>query len=473
MTRLARTGGVTGTPSARIREVLASGLTIRVGEVLVPTQLGDARSGPISCAAAPLVAGSLQRRAQELRLAPVPQYRDAGPDGDAVLYLATCPQPGGGSTAIAAAAAVGDRLSAAFALAAVEEWAAVAGSRVLLAGGSPWCGGALRAADMCRQATADHAARGQAVRILGPQSLPAETTAELEALGAVPVTSLADAQEGDVVVFPAHGVSSAVRTEAAERGLVVIDATCPLVAKAQDTAGRLADRGQHVVLIGQGSAAAAEPITSRASGQVTLVENAAGTIGLNVVDAQRISYLLQPGLPVEAAGGAVAALRSRYPAAQGTPPLDLCYAPSDRVGTVRMIAAGSDFVLVLGDPESADARQLVSQARDAGARVQPVGAVFDLAPSMLDGVVSVGLIESTSAPAGLAAQVIAAVGGLGRLKVARRQVRTQVPASGAAADDRAGSSRWRGRAEPGPAYRQSPALTKTGYTGTRMASTPG
>jgi 4-hydroxy-3-methylbut-2-en-1-yl diphosphate reductase len=469
MTRFARIGGATGTPSPGVREMVVSGVTMQPGEILVPTLLGDELSGQLSCAAAPLVAGSLHRRAQPLRIAPVPRYAGPQADGEVVLYLATCLQQDGSSTAIAAAAALGDRVSAAFALAAVEEWAAVAGSRVVLASGSPWCSGALRAAETCRAAAAEHAGRGQTVRLLGPLSLslPPETAAELDMLGAVQITSLADAAEGDIVVFPAHGVTTQVRTEAAERGLITIDATCPLVARAQDVAGRLADRGQHVVMIGQQSAAAAAPIASRASGQVTIVENTGGTATLDVSDAHRISYMLQPGLPVEAGSSVIGALRSRYPAARGTAPAGLCYAPSDRLATVRAVAVGSDFVLVLGDPEASDTRQLVAQARAAGARVQPLGTVFDVSPAMIEQVTTIGLIESTSAPAGLAAQVIAAIGGLGQLTVARRQVRTELPSTDQAQDGRGGKH---GLAAPANARRQPPALTKTGLTGTGMTS---
>jgi 4-hydroxy-3-methylbut-2-en-1-yl diphosphate reductase len=466
MTRWARPGGVTGAPSPQVREIYACGLGVQRGEVLVPTLLGGEFTEPISCAAAPLVAGSLQRKGRQVRLAPTLRYTDAGADGDAVLYLATCRQPGGATTAIAAATPLGDRLSASVAMAAVKEWAEVAGSRVVLAAGSPWCMGAERAADIYRRAAAEYSGRGQTVRVLGALSVPPEAAAELDMLGVVQATSLADAEEGDVVLFPAHGVSSQVRAEAAERGLVVIDATCPLVARAQETAGRLADRGQHVVLIGQPHAAAATPIASRAVGQVTIVENTGGTAAMNVRDAQHISYMLQPGLPVEAASGVIGALRSRYPAAQGTPPAGLCYAPSDRLASVRAVATGSDLVLVLGDPRSADARQVVAQARDTGARVQAFDTVFELTPSVIDGVTTIGIIESTSAHSGLAAQVIAAIGGLGELHVARRQVRTEPPAL----DDREDGARRRKRGGPAPVY-QSASAVAAGLTGPRMAGT--
>jgi 4-hydroxy-3-methylbut-2-en-1-yl diphosphate reductase len=434
-----------------VREIQASGVRVQKDEVLVPTLVGDEVHGPLTCPAAPLVAGSLQRRGRQVRLAPVARLADPLSDGEAVLYLATCPQPDGGTAAIAAAAALGDRRAASFAVAAVEEWAAIVGSRMLLAAGSPWCSGALRAADSYRKSAAEHASDASTVRLLEPLALPPETAAELARLGVVPVTSLSDAQEGDVIVFPAHGVSAEIRTEAAERGLIVVDATCPLVARAQETAGRLASRGQHVVLIGPRDAAATAPIASRAAAHVTLVENVAGTTALNAGDAQRISYLLHPGIPVEAADGVIAALRSRYPAAQGTPPVDLCYAPSDRAATVRAVAIGSDLVLVLGDPQSGDARRLTAQAREAGARVQVVSAVRDLTPAMLAGVTTLGTVESTSAPAGLIGQVITAIGGLGQLTVARRQVSTELTGPGAGIWPAATVPSSPGQGEPGQA----------------------
>jgi 4-hydroxy-3-methylbut-2-enyl diphosphate reductase len=428
MSRRVGNTGSTGTRAARtdVRELQAAGVSVRPGEVLVPTQIGDDLQGLLSCAAAPLVAGSLQRKGCQVRLAPVPCTADPLADGDAVLYLAGWPQEDGSTIAIAAATAHEDKRGAAIARAAVEEWASVAGSRSLLVAGRPWCSGALHAAAAYLQAAADHSADGRPVRLFEPLALPPETAAELAALGAVPATALEDAQEGDVVVFPAHGVRPEVRAEAAERGLVVIDATCPVIAQAQQTAGRLARRRQHLVLIGSRAAAAAGPIAGQATEYATVVESPSGTAAIQVADAQRVWYMLQPGLPVEAADSVVGALRSRYPAARSTQPDGLCYEASDRAGTVRAVAVGSDLLLVLGDPESPDARQLAAQAREAGARVQVVAAVADITPAMLAGVSTVGTVESTSAPVSLVAEVIAAIGGLGQISVARRQLRTEM-----------------------------------------------
>jgi 4-hydroxy-3-methylbut-2-en-1-yl diphosphate reductase len=428
MSRWVTSGGSTGGHPPSM-EIQATATGVQRGEVLVPTQIGVAPHGLLSCAAAPLVAGSLLRKGCQVRLTPVPRCDDPLADNDALLYLATVPQQEGTTTAVAAAAAPEDKLSAANCRAAVEEWAALAGTRLLLAAGSPWCSGAARAAEACRQAAAEHAGRGRGVLLLESAALPPDTADELVRLGAVPVSSLADAQEGDVVVFPAHGVRPEVRLEAAERGLTVVDATCPLISSAHETMARLAERDQDVVLIGKPDAAATGPITSRAAGHVTVVESPAGTASMQVRDAKRVSYMLQPGMPVEAGSGVAAALRSRYPAVRGPQSRGLCYAASDRAAALHSVAVGSDVLFILGDGTSADARQLCVQARTDGAKVHVIGAASDITPAMLAGVTAVGLAESTSARASLAAEVTAAIAGLGPLSVARRDVTTDVAAT--------------------------------------------
>jgi 4-hydroxy-3-methylbut-2-enyl diphosphate reductase len=220
-------------------------------------------------------------------------------------------------------------------------------------------------------------------------------------------------------------VSPALRAEAAARGLAVVDATCPLVAHAQDQAARLAERGDDVVLIGHPGQLAADAITGSAR-RAAVVESAGGAATLQVTDARRVSYLLQPGIPVEWSGPLIGALRSRFPAARGPNPDGFCYAATDRAQTVRAIAADCDLLLVLGDADSPDTRQLSGLARDGGARPQVIGAVSDLTPAMLTGVSAIGLAESTSAPSALAGQVTAALSGLGPLSVVRRQVVSQI-----------------------------------------------
>jgi 4-hydroxy-3-methylbut-2-enyl diphosphate reductase len=394
-------------------------------EVVVPTQIGDAVHGMLTCHAAPLIAGSLRAKGRTARLADLPRSEDPSGDFDAKLYLVTCPQQNGTTAAIAAAAAPGDALSAAAARGAVEDWAEVSGSRTLLVAGSPWCNGAMHAASAARQAASEYRGSGRKVLVLAPAAIPPETASALGDLGAVITDSLAEADPGDVVVFPAHGVTAEMRAEATRRGVTVVDATCPLIAAAQTAASRTADRGQHLVLVGQPGQASTAAITSQAPGHVSVVDTVAKTTTLRPGDSRQISYLMQPGMTLEAGAPIVSALRSRYPKARGAVPSDVCYAPSDRAGTIYSVALGSELMLVLGDPQSADTKQVCGYARDAGTRVQVIATVADLKPPMLASVDTIGLAESTSAQAGLAAQVVSALSGLGRLSVARRKLNTE------------------------------------------------
>jgi 4-hydroxy-3-methylbut-2-enyl diphosphate reductase len=417
------------TSRSAIHEIQVSGVSMRRGEVVVPTQIGDPVRGVMVCHAAPLVAGSLRAKGGQVRMAEIPRGDDASGEFDARLFLATCQQQDGSTAAIAAASAPGDALSAAAARAAVDEWAAASGTRTLLMAGSPWCSGALHAASAARQAALEYHGTGRQVHVLAPVAMPAETASALADLGAIITTTLAGVQAGDVVVFPAHGVTADLRAEAASRGATVIDGTCPLVGAAQTAVSRTADRGHQLVLISQPGHAATEPIASQAPGDVTVVETPAKTAALRVSDTRPVSYLMQPGVALETAAPIVTALRSRYPAVKAAVPADVCYAPSDRAGTIYSVALGSDLMLVLGDPQSVDTKQICGQARDSGTRVQNIADVADLRPSMLTGVHTIGLAESTSAQAGLAPRVLSALSGLGRLNIARRRLSTEKTAS--------------------------------------------
>ena len=413
-----------------VREFQLPGVHVPPGAVLVPTAIADPVRGSLSCPAAPLIGGNLQRRGRPVEFAAVPPFVEPDYDTDgAVLFAAVLPQPGGGAIALAAAASPADRPAVAAARAAAEEWAAAAATRRLLLAATPWCQGARRALAMTEQAVASAAGRGAAVHIYGRPAADDAAAGQLADRGAVFGRELPEAAARDVIVFPAHGVPPQVRDEAAARGLQVIDATCPLVATVPAQAARLADRGEHVVIIGQPEHPAAAAIAGQAGpgGQpATVVASAAATAALRAADARRVSYLLQPGLPVDDAAPVAAALRSRFPAARGPHPDGFCYAASDRADSIRAVASGADLVLILGPAESADARQLAGLVRDGGTRAQLISQPGEITPAMLTGTGSVGVAESTAARAGLAAEVIAALSGLGPVSVVRRQVASTI-----------------------------------------------
>jgi 4-hydroxy-3-methylbut-2-en-1-yl diphosphate reductase len=314
-----------------------------------------------------------------------------------------------------------DGLAMAAARGAVEEWTAVTGTRRLLAAVSPWCPGARHALDRARQAIA-----GGPVYVYGQLMASPQAGAALEQDGAVFTRSLADVPHGATVFFPAHGAPPGVRAEAAERGLEIIDATCPLVAGAQAEARRFAGRGDQVVLIGQAGHAVLPAILGEAPGHAILAETRVGAGAVQVADPRRVSYVLVPGVPVEDTAAATAALRSRFPALRGPDPGGFCYAASDRAETVRTMAASCDVVLVLGAEEDADTRYLIGLARSSHAKAHVICEVTEIIPGWLAGTSAIGIAESTAAASGLAARVTGTLSGLGPLSVTTRRVSTEV-----------------------------------------------
>jgi 4-hydroxy-3-methylbut-2-en-1-yl diphosphate reductase len=245
--------------------------------------------------------------------------------------------------------------------------------------------------------------------------------ADLQARGAVFVDELDAVPEGATVVFSAHGVSPAVRTEAAGRGLEVIDATCPLVTKVHAEARRFAARGDTVVLIGHAGHEEVEGTLGEASDQTVLVQTAEEVAELEVADPTRVSYLTQTTLAVDETTEIVGALRARFPALRGPASDDICYATTNRQDALTAIIEESDLVLVVGSTNSSNSVRLVELARRHGKPSYLIDDPGDIRPEWLKGVGVVGLTAGASAPPRLVEAVIAALAQFGPVTVVERE----------------------------------------------------
>ena len=279
--------------------------------------------------------------------------------------------------------------------------------RVLLAAPRGYCAGVTRAV----------VAVDRALELYGPpvyvrkQIVHNRHVVEgLQARGAVFVDELDEVPTGAVVVFSAHGVSPAVRAEAAARGLVTIDATCPLVTKVHHEAKRFAGLGVQILLIGHAGHEEVEGTTGEAPGDILLVEHPDDVATLVVRDPERVAWLSQTTLSVDETSATVAALRKRFPALLDPPSDDICYATQNRQAAVRHVAAQADLVIVVGSSNSSNSVRLVEVALDAGAtaahRVDNAG---EIDPAWLDGVITVGVTSGASVPDELVQGVLAAL----------------------------------------------------------------
>jgi 4-hydroxy-3-methylbut-2-enyl diphosphate reductase len=306
------------------------------------------------------------------------------------------------------------------ACALMEEWARALGRReVVLAAPRASCAGVVRAVEVVERALET---RGAPIYVRKQIVHNTHVVAELESRGAVFVEELDEVPSGATVIFSAHGVSPAVRAEAAERGLEVIDATCPLVAKVHAEARRFAASGFDIVLVGHDGHEEVEGTFGEAPERMHVIANAGEVDDLEVDDPDRVAYLTQTTLAIDETAGVVDALRARFPAIVGPKSSDICYATQNRQDAVRALAEDCDVVLVIGSGNSSNSRRLVEVAERAGRPAALVEHAGDIPPELLVDARRVGLTAGASAPEALVEGVVRALDGLGGASVSERTV---------------------------------------------------
>ncbi len=290
---------------------------------------------------------------------------------------------------------------------------------VLLAAPRAFCAGVERAIEIVERLLA---ARGGPIHVRKQIVHNAHVVAELEKRGAVFVDELDEVPAGATVVFSAHGVSPAVRAEAARRGFEVFDATCPLVSKVHAEARRYADRGDTVLLIGHAGHEEIDGTLGEAPRQTVLVQSVAEAHTVEVPDPDRVSYLTQTTLAVDETAEIVDVLRQRFPTLRGPGSADICYASTNRQAALRAIADESDLVLVVGSTNSSNTRRLVELARGRDRAAYLIEDADAIRPGWLDAVAVVGVTAGASAPPYLVKEVVDALSELGPITVAEREV---------------------------------------------------
>jgi len=224
--------------------------------------------------------------------------------------------------------------------------------------------------------------------------------------GAVFVEDPADVPREALLVFSAHGVSPAVRRVAEERGLRVLDATCPLVTKVHVEATRMAKRGREIVLIGHRGHVEVEGTMGHAPERMHLVESVEDVQSLEVDDPSSLGCVTQTTLSVDDTREILDALRARFPQVATPRKDDICYATQNRQNAVKDLARESEVVIVVGAPESSNSNRLVEIASKSGARSYLVQRATDLNPAWVEDVGCVGVTAGASAPESLVAEVV-------------------------------------------------------------------
>jgi 4-hydroxy-3-methylbut-2-enyl diphosphate reductase len=305
----------------------------------------------------------------------------------------------------------------------VQRWAESCAAReVLLAEPRSFCAGVERAIEIVERALEQ---RGAPVYVRKEIVHNKRVVGDLRDRGAVFVDELGEVPDGSTVVFSAHGVSPAVRSEAANRGLSVIDATCPLVSKVHAEARRFAADGYTLALIGHAGHEEVEGTLGEAPDSTVLVQTPEDVAAFEPPDPERVAYLMQTTLSVDEAASVAGALKERFPGLRAPGSDDICYATTNRQAAVRDVAASSDLVLVAGSANSSNSVRLVETCERAGTPAYLIDGASDIQLSWLAGASKIGLTAGASAPPAVVSEIVSALSGLGPVSVSERVTTTE------------------------------------------------
>ncbi|WP_027940672.1 4-hydroxy-3-methylbut-2-enyl diphosphate reductase [Amycolatopsis taiwanensis] len=302
----------------------------------------------------------------------------------------------------------------------LAQWCdAAAGGEILLASPRSFCAGVERAIEIVERALERY---GSPVYVRRQIVHNAHVVRRLESLGAVFVQEIAEIPAGATTVLAAHGVAPSVREAAADRGLKVIDATCPLVTKVHNEVRRYRSRDDTIFLIGHADHEEVEGTFGEAPDHVVVVEDAAAAAQVRARDPERVAYVMQTTLAVDEADEIASVLRERFPAMSAPRRDDICYATTNRQRAVRAVAEHADLVLVVGSTNSSNSQRLVEVARRQGTRAYLVDDVSEVDLRWLAGARRIGITAGASAPPQLVEELTRCLGGLGRDRLRESQV---------------------------------------------------
>jgi 4-hydroxy-3-methylbut-2-enyl diphosphate reductase len=275
--------------------------------------------------------------------------------------------------------------------------------RVVLAQPRGFCAGVERAIEIVERALAKY---GPPIYVRHEIVHNRHVVEDLRKRGAVFVEELDEIPDGAMTVFSAHGVARRVEELARERGLPVLDATCPLVAKVHSEGRRYASQGREIILIGHAGHAEVEGTVGQIPAKVHLVQTEDDVAALAPSDPDKLAYVTQTTLSVDDTRNIIAALRARFPSIVGPDVRNICYATQNRQQAVRDLADEVDVILVVGSRNSSNSNRLREIGEELGRPSYLVEDVSVLRREWFRGVGSVGVTAGASAPETLVQGVI-------------------------------------------------------------------
>jgi 4-hydroxy-3-methylbut-2-enyl diphosphate reductase len=277
------------------------------------------------------------------------------------------------------------------------------GKKIILLRPRGFCAGVVRAIDVVKIALNMY---GAPIYVRKEIVHNRHVVEELRALGAIFVEELDEVPVAARVIFSAHGVSPEVRTQARQRNLKVIDATCPLVTKVHLEAVKFARKGFTIVLIGHKDHDEVIGTLGEAPEATALVSTVEDVDRLEVTDPERVSFITQTTLSLDETRDIVERLKEKFPRIQGPAAQDICYATENRQVAVKAVVPLCELLLVVGSQNSSNSRRLVEVCEKMGVPAYLVDDLTEVQQQWLENIQTVALTAGASAPENLVQQLV-------------------------------------------------------------------
>jgi len=286
--------------------------------------------------------------------------------------------------------------------------------RVILAQPRGFCAGVIRAIDIVERALQIF---GAPVYVRHEIVHNRHVVERLRAKGARFVEDLSEIPTGAISIFSAHGVATSVEDDARERGLRVLDATCPLVAKVHGQGKRYVAAGRRVILVGHAGHPEVEGTMGQIPGHVLLVQTAADVAALDLHPDTPVAYITQTTLSVDDTRGVIAAIERRFSDVVGPDTNDICYATQNRQSAVRELAKIADVILVVGAKNSSNSNRLREIGLEIGVPSYLIADGSEVRSGWFRESDVVGVTAGASAPEDLVNDVVAALRSTGPIEL--------------------------------------------------------
>jgi 4-hydroxy-3-methylbut-2-enyl diphosphate reductase len=226
--------------------------------------------------------------------------------------------------------------------------------------------------------------------------------ADLRERGAIFVEEIDEIPDNSLVIFSAHGVSSAVEEETKSRNLNFFDATCPLVTKVHMEVRKHAKANKDIILVGHEGHPEVEGTMGRhinsENSSIYLVQNELDAKNIEINNPTKLALVTQTTLSVDETKSIIDILKHRFPEIDTPKKDDICYATQNRQDAVKQLALESDFMIVVGSKNSSKSNRLSELAEKCGCRSILIDEFTDIDLDDLNKYSKISITAGASAP---------------------------------------------------------------------------